>query len=109
MASDIDIVVLTLDPASYAATDGWVEGALGEVAPVVRTMEWGPLLTERRVRLASGLEVDIGFAPPSWAAADAVDPGTAGVVADGFRALFDPDDLLSRLVNVILEAGRQGG
>ena len=70
MCSDVDIVVLTARTARYLADDGWVAGAVGPDAELVRTEEWGPL-TERRVRLASGMEVEFGFVEPSWAATDA--------------------------------------
>ena len=54
----------------------------------MRTKEWGRL-TERRVRLSSGLEVDFGFVDPSWTATDPVDPGTASVVLDGCQPMLD--------------------
>lgn len=99
-ASDIDIVVLTTDPAKYVEGNGWVEVAVGQAAPIVRTREWGPL-TERRVKLTSGLEVEFGFAQPSWAAGGPVDPGTAGVVRGGCQPLVDPAGLFDRLIAAV--------
>ena len=64
---------------------------------VTQTRTWGPL-TERRFFLVSGLEVEAGFASPSWAHTGPPDPGTRGVVKDGFLVVYDPDDLLLRLV-----------
>jgi predicted nucleotidyltransferase len=94
--SDVDIVVLVDDPAAYLDDEQtWVAALAAEDAPVVRRQAWGPLLTERRLRLASGLEVEVGFATPAWAATGPVDPGTARVVADGCRILHDPDGLLT--------------
>jgi len=46
---------------------------------------------------ASGLEVEVGIATQSWAATDPVDAGTRRVVADGLRALYDPQRLLAEL------------
>ncbi len=93
--SDVDLVVLTGDRDGYLGA-GWVAGLLGAGATDLRTQRWGPLL-ERRFRLPGGLEVELGFAPESWAALPA-DPGTAGVVADGLVVLHDPAGLLGRLV-----------
>lgn len=102
MESDLDVVVLTDEKSNYVDSAGWVEVAVTEAAPVVRRMEWGPLLTERRIRLDSGLEVEFGFAPLSWASTDPVDPGTADVVRDGCTALHDPDGIVAKLLATAL-------
>ena len=54
MDSDIDLVVLTLDRDRYVAEEVWIGQAVSHDGDIVRTQEWGPL-TERRVRLPSGL------------------------------------------------------
>lgn len=96
--SDVDLVVLTETPGRFRTEDDWVVEAVSRPATVVRTRTWGPL-TERRLRLDDGLEVDLGFASPQWAA-EPVDDGTARVVRDGFRVLHDPHGVLTRLVAV---------
>jgi len=92
--SDLDLVVLSTDPAGYANL-GWATG-LGFEEPI-RVQEWG-VITERRFRTASGLEVEFGFGEPGWAGVDPVDPGTRRVVADGCRPLHDPLGVLARLL-----------
>jgi uncharacterized protein len=94
--SDVDLVVVVDDPA--AVGEG-VASALPGDAVDVATREWGPVL-ERRFRLPSGMEVDVGLAPVSWATVP-VDAGTARVVSDGFRVLLDPEGLLTRLVREV--------
>ena len=101
MDSDLDVVVLTHAKAAYVTRDAWVGDVLGARAPIVRRRDWGPLLTERRVRLASGFELEFGFAPLSWASIDPLDPGTAGVVRDGCLAVYDPDRLIAGLVDAV--------
>jgi uncharacterized protein len=100
MDSDIDLVLLTSSKDRYVVGDGWVAEAVSQPAPIIRTEEWGPL-TERRVRLPSGLEVEFGFATPSWASTDPVDPGTAQVVGDGCLPMVDPEGLLARLIEAV--------
>ena len=100
MSSDVDLVVLALDPSAYVNDDSWVESAVGELAPLVRTMTWGTV-TERRVRLASGLEVEFGFAPLSWASTAPLDPGSAQVVSGGCQAVTDPDSRLAHLIRAV--------
>ena len=99
--SDIDLVVLCDRPDHYVARAAWVSEAAGEDARFIGTRQWGPL-TEQRVALPSGLEVEFGFAPASWADTSALDPGTASVVSHGFRILYDPDGLLEQLAKVVL-------
>lgn len=101
MASDVDLILLTAHPEWYTAADDWIEEVVGEAASVVRTQRWGPELVERRLRLESGLEVEFGFASPTWASTDPVDPGTARVVRDGYEVLFDADDRLQRLADAV--------
>jgi predicted nucleotidyltransferase len=98
--SDLDLVVLTPHKTVYTATDGWVEAAVGQSVPVVRRAEWGAL-TERRLRLPSGFEVEFGFVEPSWASINPIDPGTAMVVIDGgLLPAYDPDGLLGLLASI---------
>ena len=95
MSSDIDIVLLTTDVATYIVSTGWW-GFLDR-AELIATRQWGPL-TERRVALPSGLEIEFGIVPPSWASIDPPDPGTVRVVGDGLRIIYDPDGVLRALV-----------
>jgi hypothetical protein len=92
MDSDVDIVVLTDNP-QYTEAGVWT-GLLG--GEVVRLEEWGPL-REVRVRRQSGLEVEIGVVPMSWADNDPVDSGTRRVISDGHRIAHDPAGVLAAL------------
>jgi uncharacterized protein len=96
MQSDVDIVVLTDHPGRYVDDQTWV-GDNFDGAEILRTQAWGPL-TELRLRLPSGLEIELGFAPRSWAATAPVDPGTARVLRDGCYPLADPDGLFAAVV-----------
>jgi RimJ/RimL family protein N-acetyltransferase/ADP-ribose pyrophosphatase YjhB (NUDIX family) len=96
MTSDVDLIVLTDVPERYLGSDEWL-GAFGAVS-VVRRQQWGPHLTEVRIRRASGLEVEVDITATAWAATGPVDPGTRRVVTDGVRVLHDPEQLLAALV-----------
>jgi predicted nucleotidyltransferase len=100
MDSDIDLVILTTEKTAYTLNEDWVSVAVSQPAELIRTQEWGPL-TERRIRVASGLEIEFGFAPPSWAEIDPVDPGTAGVVSDGCVPILDRGELLLGLIQAL--------
>jgi len=98
--SDIDLVVLTQRKDEYIVDDAWVHDAVGQTVSIVRTQVWGPL-TERRVRLASGLEVEFGFATPEWAAIDPLDDGTARVIRDGCIPLIDRRRYFAQLIAAV--------
>jgi predicted nucleotidyltransferase len=93
--SDVDLVLLTTERGAYLAEDGW--GAGLELGKLVRTRRWG-VITERRFRTPSGLEVEFGVEDPSWARVDPVDPDTRKVVTDGARILHGPDGALGVLL-----------
>jgi predicted nucleotidyltransferase len=95
VGSDIDLVVLTKAIADYVDAVAWI-AELGATS-IIRTRRWGAL-TERRLAMPTGLEVDVGFTDPSWASAEPVDEGTAQVVAAGLRILYDPDGVLAKLL-----------
>jgi uncharacterized protein len=93
--SDVDLVLLTNDPAAYIEREEWIAG-LAPGAKLLRTGDWGAI-TERRLLLPSDLEVEVGIGLPSWAETSPVDPGTRRVVRDGLQAVFDPQGLLAAL------------
>ncbi len=103
--SDVDIVLLTVSPDHYVESEDWLSAFGAQV--VVRTKRWG-VSTERRVTRPSGLEVDVGVVPPTWASVSPVDHGTAGVATDGLVIVYDPDGALARLVHA-LETSRPAG
>jgi predicted nucleotidyltransferase len=93
--SDVDLMVLTTEPARYLDREDWIGGLGAE--RLVTTRSWGAV-TERRVALPSGLEVEVGLALPSWAAIDPVDSGSRRVMTDGNRVLYDPAGVLARFI-----------
>lgn len=108
MDSDLDLVILTDDRERYLSDGAWARAVLGEPAELIRTQRWGPL-TERRVALPSGLEIEFGFVPPGWASVDPVDPGTARVVADRCSPLLDPQGAFTRLISAVGDPERRLG
>jgi predicted nucleotidyltransferase len=92
--SDVDLLIVTTAPRRYLEDHEWVTafGSPEEIA----LEEWGAV-TSLRVRFQRGPEVELGVTSPEWLGTDPVDPGTARVVRDGFRVLWDPDGSLCRL------------
>ena len=100
MDSDVDLVILTTEKGAYSASEAWASMAVLQPAEMIRTQEWGPM-SERRIRLASGLQIEFGFASPNWAETNPVDPGTARVVRDGCVPLLDPNELFEKLLGAV--------
>lgn len=87
--SDVDLVVVAADREPLLQDDELLRGIAGDDAALLREEDWGPL-RERRCRTADGLDVELGLTPLSWLATP-VDPGTARVLRDGCRVVWDPD------------------
>jgi len=64
MASDVDLVILTPNFAQLAAHPNWFL-QLRPGSQLIHAMAWGRLL-ERRYRMRSGLQVDVGLVPRVW-------------------------------------------
>ena len=89
--------MLTTEKSAYLRDESWVAELGG--TRIIRTQDWEPLYTERRFVLPSGLEVELGVAPPTWAAPDPPDPNISEDIGNGgLRAMYDPDGILSRFI-----------
>ena len=92
------LILLAEDVTAYTQHADWID-ALG-ASRVVRTERRGRL-TERRLALRSGLELEVAVAEPSWASVVPLDPETRRLVENGFRILHDPHGLLRALVAAV--------
>ena len=99
MASDVDIVVLGDNPSVFDDASWFRQLRPG--ARLIRTDVWGPV-SERRFRLSSGLIVELGIAPSSWADVP-LDSGTRRVLTDGHRIVYD-----TGLLEAASAAGQEG-
>jgi hypothetical protein len=103
LTSDVDIVVLTTAPTSYHSEE-WPAQIAWPVGDEVRS-EWNDVsygaLWSRHLMLASGTRIEMGFAAPTWAQIDPVDPGTAAVIRDGCVVLWDPSGLFAALLRAV--------
>lgn len=90
-ASDIDLVLLVHGPRQYLDDTHWAErfGAIRQ-----RQVEDYGKVTSLRVWYQDGREVEYGLTDETWAALP-LDAGTARVIGDGMRVLFERRPLLS--------------
>lgn len=103
--SDVDVFVLASDPGHFRQESGWVNDVPWEQVGV-QVSSWADedygAAWSRRLILSSGLEVEAGFAAPSWAAVDPIDAGTRRVVHGGMRILLDPSGMLNHLLLAVI-------
>ena len=90
--SDVDLVLIALEPRRYLQDQSWVQ-RFGTVEKS-QVEEYG-LLTSVRVWYHNGLEIEYGLTDERWAAIP-LDAGTQRVIADGMQVLFERGDILSR-------------
>lgn len=90
--SDVDLVLIVVEPNQYSKDRSWVQ-RFGQV--VKSQIEDYGLLVSIRVWYRDGLEVEYGITDERWAAMP-LDAGTQQVIADGMKVLFERGDILSR-------------
>jgi uncharacterized protein len=98
--SDIDLVLLTTDSRRFRADLLWV-GAIDWRDVATGDINWSDedygVVWSRRILLGPGCEVELSFAPLSWAATAPLDARTRRVVSDGCQILYDPAGFFDRL------------
>ena len=90
--SDLDLVLVTVEPNRYLEDASWVQ-QFGSIEKQ-RVEDYG-LLTSIRVWYTDGREIEYGITDERWIAAP-LDVGTQRVIADGMRILFERGAILSR-------------
>lgn len=64
--------------------------------------QWGPYLTSLRIFYNNELEVEYGVVTNEWVK-EPLDKGTKNVVENGFKILFDKENVFSSVVKYINE------
>jgi hypothetical protein len=99
--SDIDLVLLTLDPLWFRQNDDWLSQlnwhSIGSPIAEWQDADYG-IVWSRHLRLVDGIKIELGFGPLAWASVDPIDAGTSRVISDGCRILYDPQNLLQNLL-----------
>jgi uncharacterized protein len=99
--SDIDLMFLATNPASFRQDEKWVNEIQWAVVEAEindwKDQDYG-VIWSRHINLDSAIEIEFGFGFPSWASINPVDSGTFRVVSDGCRILYDPANLLGQLI-----------
>jgi predicted nucleotidyltransferase len=110
--SDLDLVVLSNAPEFFRADASWLDAIewndVGTCPVKWQDEDYGVLWSRRLWLEQVRFEVETGFAGPSWAEVNPLDPGTQRVVADGCRILYDPDQSLARLCAAVVGRPRCG-
>ena len=101
--SDIDLSLLVTDKNRFKKTD-WLTRIpferINEKIAFYKDKAYGKAWS-RHVVLESKAKIEFSFADPSWADVRDLDAGTQKVVAEGYRILYDPQQILHRLVEKV--------
>ena len=101
--SDIDLSILVNDKLKFKSTS-WIEtfdfDKINERLDFFEDKEYGRVWS-RHVFLKSKIEIEFSFANISWADTENLDEGTRKVVSDGFKIIYDPQLILTKLVEKV--------
>ena len=99
--SDIDLSIITTDKESFKNTP-WLDKIDFRIIndKVIRfeDRKYGRVWS-RHVFLKSGAEIEFSFADRSWSDVEPIDAGTKEVVTNGYKILYDPNQILAELVD----------
>lgn len=101
--SDIDLSILVNDKLKFKSST-WIEtfdfDKINERLDFFEDKEYGRVWS-RHVFLKSKVEIEFSFANISWADTENLDEGTRKVVSDGFKIIYDPQLILTKLVEKV--------
>lgn len=101
--SDIDLSILVKDKLMFKNKE-WIENfdfkKIDEKLDYFKDEIYGAVWS-RHVFLESNVEIEFSFADQPWADIENLDQGTYKVVSDGFKILYDPSNILKRLVEKV--------
>ena len=100
--SDVDLILLTTDPATHLANTAWVE-TFGTPSSVKQ--EDDGAVQSLRVVYVDGLKVEFGLTTVRWADASPADPGSAQIIRAGTVALIDKSQRLEELTRSVVGPG----
>ena len=102
--SDVDLVLLAVNPEHFRTDQSWIR-AIDWASVGADHLEWRDEdygnVWSRRIWLVPRLELEVSFAPLSWASTEPLDKGTRRVISDGCQILYDRDSFLERLQEVV--------
>lgn len=102
--SDIDLMFLTDAPSAFRQDETWINEIKWKTVDAEianwKDEDYG-VIWSRHVYFSNGAEIEFGFGFPSWASINPIDAGTFRVVNDGCQILYDPENLLSQLIDQV--------
>lgn len=93
--SDIDLIILSSEWKKYLADRSWVN-RFGRCCE--ERIEYYGLITSLRV-FYPGMEIEFGLGGPEWLH-EPLDEGTAQVLRDGYRPIFERNDVLKPIAGI---------
>jgi Streptomycin adenylyltransferase len=102
MDAGIDVMFLTVSPSLFRQDHNWMNEISWSIVDT-KIQNWQDqdrgMVWSRHISLEDGTKVKFSFGFPFWASIDIVDFGTAQVINSGCQILYDPENLLSQLIN----------
>ena len=96
--SDLDLIIVTITPDKYLETSDWT--AFFGVVCEVKSEDWG-LVQSRRAFYEDDSEIEFGITTKDWTKTNPVDEDTKKVVQDGMAIVYDPQNLLKKILDAV--------
>ena len=102
--SDIDLMFLTSQPELFFLDSDWF-GYLPWHRLELRVVDYYDrsygVVKSRHLRFSQGQRIEFGFGYTNWADTKPIDAGTFAVASLGLKIIYDPERLLTNLINTI--------
>jgi len=111
LESDIDLMVIASDTEVFRQNYDWMYQINWESVSY-KIQKWNDAqygvvwsrhvyLSNSKNNLTNKIKVEISFGLPTWASIQPIDSGTFGVVSRGCKIIYDPQEILVKLMQII--------
>ena len=99
--SDIDLMILTLNPERFFLDTNWFNNIPWHKLNLQLAYHYDRtygLVRSRHLFFEQGQRIEFRFGHPNWACINPIDPGTLAVISSGIKIICDRDRLLTTLL-----------
>lgn len=93
--SNVNVTIIALNPSEFFKENSWIE----HFGKIFLLNKGENDIISLRIACIEEIQMHLNIVPLTWAETDPIDPETLKVILDGVRVLWDPDNLLHKLIS----------